>query len=212
MASNIPPQTGFSNPVAVPNLNLPVTRTFTGKNARTETTGPYDASVYGNPFGGAITPGHYKDFRIFGGVNDLVKSVATRNLAIKGILDQFNREPVPSGLMAALGNSVRQLGGGRLGQEAFQTFAPGLENQFRTGEDVYKSNLIGLLTNAYTLGGSLYGAAYKARDIAKTLSKQKDAAKTARLQAIVGGVMNGLGLNKYGESDTTVGAIGVGEM
>jgi len=193
-----PPPESFSSPVTVPNIN----------------SSQFPTSVYGNPFGGANKPSFYKGkFQVFGGQNDLSKSIATRSLAIKGILDQFNRPSTPGGLQAALGASARQLGGGdAMTNEAFQSISPGIDSRFRMGEDVYKSNLIGMLTNAYTLGGSLYGAAYKASAIAKELSKQRDLAKTQQLQAIVGGVMSGLGMDKFGEKDTTVGAIGVGEM
>jgi hypothetical protein len=55
----------------------------------------------------------------------------------------------------------------------------------------------------------LYGGQLAATAQAKQTQKAKDLQKKQLIQSIIGGAMKGLGMNQYGEADTTQGLIGV---
>lgn len=184
--------------------------------------GPFPGGAFYNPYGFARGQKSYGRSGIFGGPEDMIKSIATRKLAIDTLMEQIGREPVPEGLMA----SLQRAAGGGLGGEAFSEITPGITSEFTKYEDSYKASLIDLLTKSYVLGGALYGSAYKNWALAKQTDKARRLEHAQSLQAIfsaiggsIGGGSGGMGGgmggggggggSDYGITNTTVGLLGV---
>lgn len=153
---------------------------------------------FNNPFGFTQGQSIYGQAPIFGGRNDLLKSIATRNIGINALSNQLGRPDMPSGLLSALQGSAGQLGGlqggmgGKLGAEEMQNISPGIQRGFATYGDQYKSQLASALESTYLQGGQLWGSGTQAWAQAKAQDKARRLAHTQSIQAIIGAVGSGL--------------------
>lgn len=154
--------------------------------------GPYPTDRFLNPYGSQPGSQAYGRTAIYGGQGDLMKSVATRDIAIQNLVSNLGRQDVPSGLMSALQAGGSQLGG-QLGGEEAQNIQPGIQRAFTTYGDQYKNQLAGMLNNAYVLGGGLYGSSLGAWASAKAQDEARRLRNTQSVQAILQGVSSGLG-------------------
>lgn len=188
---------------------------------------PFTGSPIYDPFGVKRPHEKYEGkVDIWGGGQDLEKSVATRSLGIEMMQQEMNAPAMPAGLEGAMksyGANNPYLA------SMVQNTIPGLKGQAFAQNQAYQNQLTDLLSKTYVLGGALYGQQLRAWTQAKAAKKATDLAKTQKLQAIIGGIGTGLtggggggggmgggggggGGNDYGSVDTTVGLIGVLEL
>lgn len=188
---------------------------YPGVDQRKPNPPGYDQPWVGNPiydpFGVKRPHEKYEGkVDIWGGGQDLEKSVATRSLALEMIKQETEKPAMPEGLMKTMqdyGASNPYLA------SMVQNYIPSVQGQAFAQNQTYQNQLTDLLSKSYVLGGALYGQQLKAWTAAKEAKKAKDAAKTAKLQAILGGIGQGLtGGQDQGSVDATTGSVGVLEM
>lgn len=187
---------------------------------------PFVGSPIYDPFGVKRPHEKYEGkVDIWGGGQDLEKSVATRSLALEMIKSEMAKPNLPAGLEGAMksyGANNPYLA------SMVQNYIPQVQSQGFMQNQVYQNQLTDLLSKSYVLGGALYGQQLRAWTQAKAAKKATDLAKTQKLQAILGGIGGGLtgggggggmgggggggGGGDYGSVDTTVGLVGVLEM
>lgn len=153
--------------------------------------GPFGSSPLMNPYGQGGPGTAEGRSEVFGGQNDLLKSIATRDIAVQGLMSGLQRPDMPNGLSAALQNGAGMLGG-KLGSEEWQNISPGIQRGFTQYGDQYRNQLAGLLNSAYTLGGGLWGGAESATAIAKNQNAMRKMRQIQSVQGIIGGAIGGL--------------------
>lgn len=156
---------------------------------------PWNAGQdFNNPFGTPRKPNIYGEIPIVGGMNDLNKTIATRNIGIQGLtgmLGTATGQP-PPGLMSALQGGASSLGG-KLAGEEFSNISPAINRGYALYGDQLKNQIAQGLNNAYVLGGAISGSGQQAWAQAKALDKARRLAHVQSVQAILQGVGSGLG-------------------
>lgn len=161
-----------------------------------------------NPYGLGLPDEFYGKTPVFGGNRDLLKSIAARGTAISGLMEQLRPQGAPDGLANAM-QSYAGATGDPLSAEAYSNFSPTMDRQALIADDSRRAGLSGLMSNAYVLGGGLFGGAKKGWAQAKQMDMARREKKAALNQAIVGGVLKGLGVyDMYGIGDISTGATG----
>jgi hypothetical protein len=191
--------------------------------------GPFPGSPLQNPFGYPYPNQHFGRSTMFGGPQDIMKSIATRGVALSSLVGQLNRPDQTADLVPGLQAAAGQMGG-RLGSEQFANMSPAIGTAFGTYGDEYKQNLIGMLGNAYTLGGGLWGSQAQAWAQAKQQEVRRRMAHAAAINAILGSVegsltgggggMGGMGggggggggMNDWGSGQFSQGMVDIGAL
>ena len=182
--------------------------------------GPFENSALLNPYGTSRAQAAYGRSGVFGGPADMVKSVATRSLAIDELKRQMEKAPMPMGMQQGLESYAAK---NPYLSSMLSNYLPSIQSQATIQNQAQKAGLNDLLQGAYALGGGLYGGALQAWAGAKAQDKARRLEHTKAVQSIFQGIGAGIGGGgggmggggggggggDYGITNTTVGLIGV---
>lgn len=110
-----------------------------------------------SPYAGDVSRGKFK---IYGGKDDLRKTVATRSIGTAGLMDLLNQQSDPRGAQQHLsqlyGNYAKSSGDSLLA-EAYSNASPAAESARLIAGEQNRTGLTDLLNEYYKMGGEIYG-------------------------------------------------------